>query len=228
MTPSEYQALSNPQLTHPARSLYTLHLRRIASTTYPVLICYKTLIPALLTYDYTLTAKQLTQLLEALQVCGLIQLAEPQVSEGHYHQAAFYLPLSEFASMNDKPLPIPHQAFAMHLNWCPSQQFSTLCRLCGHASSEFSSQDLGEFIAYWLGRPDVMHNQHHWMLKFIKHLKNKQIHGVALCTHPSQRYNDQMSSSSRSVTENKASPRALEMMEQAQRYLATSKKHGKE
>ncbi|MGL5039252.1 MAG: DnaT-like ssDNA-binding domain-containing protein, partial [Aeromonas sp.] len=29
MTPAEYSALADPTLSHPARSLYTLHLRKL-------------------------------------------------------------------------------------------------------------------------------------------------------------------------------------------------------
>ena len=51
MTPTEYLQLSNPRLSHPARTLYCLHLRRQASTGAPVVLNYPELGRALAVED---------------------------------------------------------------------------------------------------------------------------------------------------------------------------------
>jgi hypothetical protein len=59
----------------------------------------------------------------------------------------------------------------MHLQWRPDEELPALARLCGVIDASYSEEDLREFIAYWLGRPEVFDSQHQWMLKFIRALK---------------------------------------------------------
>lgn len=174
MTPAEYQALTSPRLSHPARSLYILFLRHMARGDHTQPLDYPQLGKALAItadgeYRYRVTPVALTALLEELQQAGLLQLTDkPQAA--HYHGARFQLPLKGMSGL----APLPARQFAMHGDWRPDQQFDGLARLCGLLDSQFDETELGEFIAYWLGRPEVFENQHQWTLKFVRTLKNKR------------------------------------------------------
>lgn len=174
MTPAEHQALTSPRLSHPARSLYMLHLRHTARGERTQPLDYPQLGKALAIsadgeYRYRVTPVALTGLLEELQQAGLLQLAE-QPHDQHYHGAVFTLPLMGMGGL----APLPSRQFAMHGDWQPDQQFDALARLCGLLDSQYDDTELGEFIAYWLGRPEAFANQHQWTLKFVRTLKNKR------------------------------------------------------
>jgi hypothetical protein len=62
----------------------------------------------------------------------------------------------------------------MHLQWRPDEELPALARLCGVLDASYHEEELGEFIAYWLGRPEVFDSQHQWMLKFIRTLKTRR------------------------------------------------------
>ena len=99
MTPTEYLQLNSPRLSHPARTLYYLHLRRLAESGAPLLLSYPQLGRALAVEDpqqpggfsYQVNASQLTRLLDELQEAGLIRVDHPP-QESHYHGAECVLP----------------------------------------------------------------------------------------------------------------------------------------
>lgn len=178
MSPQEFLLLNQPRLSHPARTLYYLHLRRQATQQQPVLINYPELGRALAVEDpsvpggfsYQVTARQLTQLFDELIQVGLILLpGSPSVSVEHYHQQYVTLPL-----IAQTTAPLAQSAFAMHTEWQPDSQFTGLCQLCGLIDAHYDEEDRGEFIAYWLGRPERFATQHQWMLKFAKMLKSRR------------------------------------------------------
>ncbi|NEX90954.1 hypothetical protein G4923_20015 [Aeromonas rivipollensis] len=219
MTPAEYSALAHPRLSHPARSLYTLQLRRLVLENRLPRLNYPELGRALAVVDpgnpsgfcYQVNARQLTELLDELMEAELLQV-EAQADSEHYHQCPFQLPLLSQRVRS----PLPERPFQMHLRWRPDEELPALARLCGVIDASYSEEDLGEFIAYWLGRPEVFDSQHQWMLKFIRTLKSRryarrkptevkgyqQVESVPVYTGPSKR--------------------ALEMMEEV-RLLAEAK-----
>lgn len=216
MSPQEYQILSLPRLSHPARTLYWLHLRQLAKQHQPVRVSYPELGRALAVEDPTapggfnfqVTARQLTHLFEELLAVHLIAI-QHQVNDESYHQAEIVLPqLTNFT-------PLPQTAFPMRVDWTPDPSFANLCQLCGLMDHYYTTEDLGEFIAYWLGRPEFFANQHQWMLKFIKMLKSRRYvqrksatsgYQQIPTTAPEQNASDQ------------PSRRALEMIAQAQQF----------
>ena len=178
MTPAEYSALAHPRLSHPARSLYTLQLRRLVLENRLARLNYPELGRALAVVDpgnsggfsYQVNARQLTELLDELMEAELLQV-EAQADSEHYHQCPFQLPLLSQRVRS----PLPARPFQMHLQWRPDEELPALARLCGVIDASYSEEDLGEFIAYWLGRPEVFDSQHQWMLKFIRALRDERI-----------------------------------------------------
>lgn len=217
MTPNEYQILLNPQLSHAARSLYTLYLHRKAQTHYPVCVLYPECAHVIATVHAPAHAADVTVCFEELIQLDLVHCIQGH-DQTHYHTQAFTLPQSDFKQAAQARLPLPADVFAMRIDWRPDAQFTQLSRLCGLMQDDFSEEELGEFIAYWLGRPDVLQSQHHWMLKFIKVLKNKRLAKPAqhLATVGYQTFSQVRTSSS----QNTLSERAREMMEQAKAYIA--------
>ncbi|MGN5190077.1 DnaT-like ssDNA-binding domain-containing protein [Aeromonas veronii] len=177
MTPAEYSALAHPRLSHPARSLYTLQLRRLVLENQLARLNYPELGRALAVVDpsdpcgfsFQVNARQLTELFDELMEAGLLQV-EAQPESEHYHQCPFQLPLLTQKLRS----PLPERPFQMHLQWRPDEELPALARLCGVIDASYSEEDLGEFIAYWLGRPEVFDSQHQWMLKFIRALKTRR------------------------------------------------------
>ncbi len=177
MTPAEYSALAHPRLSHPARSLYTLQLRRLVLENQLARINYPELGRSLAVVDpgdpsgfcYQVNARQLTELLDELMEAELLQVEALPESE-HYHQCPFKLPLLSQRVRS----PLPERPFQMHLQWRPDEELPALARLCGVIDASYNEEDLGEFIAYWLGRPEVFDSQHQWMLRFIRALKSRR------------------------------------------------------
>ncbi len=120
-------------------------------------------------FSFQVNARQLTELFDELMEAGLLQV-EAQPESEHYHQCPFQLPLLTQKLRS----PLPERPFQMHLQWRPDEELPALARLCGVIDASYSEEDLGEFIAYWLGRPEVFDSQHQWMLKFIRALKTRR------------------------------------------------------
>jgi len=215
MSPQEFLLLNQPRLSHPARTLYYLHLRRMAVQKQPIQINYPELGRALAVEDpqavngfsYQVTARQLTELFNELDQAGLIQLEQAASDSGHYHQQHVSLPL-----LTSLVAPLAQPAFAMHTEWQPDHQFVGICQLCGLIDVHYDEEERGEFIAYWLGRPERFATQHQWMMKFVKMLKSrryqrKQSESVGY---------QQVATDTQSEINNEPSQRALEMIAHAQ------------
>ncbi|VXA80498.1 MULTISPECIES: DnaT-like ssDNA-binding domain-containing protein [Aeromonas] len=214
MTPAEYSALAHPRLTHPARSLYTLQLRRLVLENQLARLNYPELGRSLAVVDpsdpsgfcFQVNARQLTELFDELMEAGLLQV-EAQADSEHYHQCPFQLPLLTQKVRS----PLPERPFQMHLQWRPDEELPALARLCGVIDASYNEEDLGEFIAYWLGRPEVFDSQHQWMLKFIRALKTRRY----VRRQPMEAKGYQQVTSATVYTG--PSKRAVEMMEEVKR-----------
>ena len=216
MSPQEFLLLNQPRLSHPARTLYCLHLRRLATQQQPVLINYPELGRALAVEDplviggfsYQVTARQLTQLFDELMEAGLIQLPAIAASSEHYHQQYVTLPL-----LASQAAPLAQPAFAMHTEWQPDHQFVGICQLCGLIDPHYDEEERGEFIAYWLGRPERFATQHQWMMKFVKMLKSRRYQRKQTDTVGYQQTT--VAATAQNIS-NEPSQRALEMIAHAQ------------
>lgn len=217
MLPQEYLLLNSPRLSHPARSLYILQLRRLGLQQHPIALNYPELGRALAVEDpthptgfsYQVTAKQLTQLLNELIQIGLIQLQDNSHNDEHYHGKYAQLPVLKATPA----IPVKQSAFSMFAEWRPDDSFLNLGRMCGLIDSYYDDTDLGEFIAYWLGHPDRFETQHQWMLKFIKQLKSKRYRKPITETVGYQT----TQASPASMSNSEPSQRALEMIARAEK-----------
>ncbi len=213
MTPAEYQALTSSKLSHPARSLYLLYLRYQARADLTQPLDYPELGRALAVqgkgdYRYRVTPAELTALIDELQQAGLLSLTE-RTHPQNYHGARFRLALKNLQGL----APLPARQFAMYPEWRPDEQLDSLARLCGLLDSHFDETELGEFIAYWLGRPEVFENQHQWMLRFVRQLKNRR----ALRRDPTAPVTGYQQAAVPAKADGSPSKRAQEMMEEARR-----------
>ncbi|MFB0953249.1 MAG: DnaT-like ssDNA-binding domain-containing protein, partial [Aeromonadaceae bacterium] len=104
---------------------------------------------------------------------------------------------------------------AMHAQWRPGDGFHDLARLCGLLESHYAEEELGEFIAYWLGRPETFASEHQWMLKFIKALKARRYTRTPTTPMVGTGYQQVTAQ-----PDSSPSPRALEMIAEARRLSA--------
>jgi DNA replication protein DnaT len=67
----------------------------------------------------------------------------------------------------------------MHLGWLPNEKLiSDLAKLVGIIDYEYTTNELGDFIAYWLGRPESQFSEYQWTQKFVFNLKKIRLaHG---------------------------------------------------
>lgn len=67
----------------------------------------------------------------------------------------------------------------MSINWQPNQSvFTEITQLVGLLQQDFSKEELGDFISYWVGKPDQQFSQWQWTQKFVLHLRrSRQIKG---------------------------------------------------
>ncbi|ART78963.1 DnaT-like ssDNA-binding domain-containing protein [Oceanisphaera avium] len=213
MTPAEYQALTSPSLSHAARSLYQLYIRHHALGDKSQPLDYPLLGKALTVQGksaqhYRVTANTLSALVEELLAVGLLNLYH-NPHPVHFHGAVFTLPLKHLPGL----APLPSRQFAMHAQWRPDEQFAGLARLCGLLDSTIDETELGEFIAYWLGRPEVFENQHQWMLKLVRKLKQQR----SIKRAPAPVLNQEYQQLPSAKQETGPSKRAQQMMAEAQR-----------
>ena len=87
-----------------------------------------------------------------------------------------------------------------------------ICQLCGLIDPHYDEEERGEFIAYWLGRPERFATQHQWMMKFVKMLKSRRYQRKQTDTIGYQ----QMTVATTTQNISKPSQRALEMIAHAQ------------
>ncbi len=174
-TQAEFDALSKP-LSNAARVLYCLGLRHTADavtgSTTP--ISYKTLIALLNANESRYTrGREINELLKALEQCDLISLAPDLNFDQSLNGVCLFLPLmldtqNQFDSLH-------HQHIAMTMLWRPDTQlYNEITQLLGTIDEAYTEEELGEFIAYWLGRPMTQFTQFQWTQKFAQHIKRNR------------------------------------------------------
>lgn len=177
LTKPELIALQSP-ISNAARVLYCLGLRPYANVlsarSQP--IQYKTLLTLLNDGENDKTSysrgRQVNQLLKQLENVGLITLPSNVNFDQSLNNAVLILPLchtqqSQFDHLHTERKPI-------FFGWQPEQAlFDELAKLIGIKNTTFNEQDVGEFVAYWLGRPNVMHTGYQWTQKFTQVIKRK-------------------------------------------------------
>ncbi len=178
-TQAEYHALCAP-LSNAARVLYSLGLRPTANlvTTASEPLNYKFILK-LLNGDepdpasYT-RGRQINALLRQLEQAGLVALPQALSFEQSLNGKALLLPLCAQAQDDFAHLHRQHQP--MKADWQPDKAlFQQMSNLLGLIDKEFDDNDVGEFIAYWLGRPAAVFSHFQWTQKFTYAMRQKRL-----------------------------------------------------
>ncbi len=176
-TQAEYHALSG-ELSNDARVLYCLGLRPTATiaTATSAPLNYKHLL-VLLNGDNSDTpysrGRQINSLLKPLELAGLIALPENQSFEQSLNGQTLLLPLCAQQQDYFSHLHRHHQP--MSARWKPDQRlFEEMAKLIGLIDTQYDDADIGEFIAYWLGRPAAVFSHFQWTQKFTYALKYRR------------------------------------------------------
>lgn len=176
MNTSELEALAQP-ISNDAKLLYCLGFRPVANpndgVTPPLL--YKHLLQLLngKQEEYKL-GRQINRLIKELVESGLVNFKQE---------------VDESRSFNGKQLVLPLMLMEqpsydkLHMQWCvinPQWQpeanlFDELATLVGIIDKRYTQQELGEFIAYWMGRPDANFSLFQWTQKFVFNLKKSRV-----------------------------------------------------
>lgn len=60
----------------------------------------------------------------------------------------------------------------MSFTWQPDPDLvSQISAMIGLIDSSYSNEDVGEFVSYWVGRPERFHTPYQWNQKFVLTLK---------------------------------------------------------
>ncbi|WP_395338980.1 DnaT-like ssDNA-binding domain-containing protein [Ningiella sp. W23] len=194
MTPDEINALCT-DLSNEARVIYCLYLRpqlsvskTLGKNSENVTINNKEILSLLNKHHKTVSlGRELSAFFKELHDAGLIEITGTHSFERslNKHQAILKLVTQnkqdghkvhdEASLIEDDSFHQNHQKMTLH--WRPSLAlFTSLSELTGLITKEYSADELGEFIAYWLGRPEVQFTEYQWAQKFVVHLKRRRMH----------------------------------------------------
>lgn len=177
LTPAELNALTQP-LSNEARVLYCLGLRPEANASSGA--------SSPLNYKHLLTlvngaetryhlGRHINGFLQELVEAGLLSNQTTLSLDESINGKSVVLPL--MLSQQKDNYQSLHEAWGpMKTDWVPeSTLFDDLAHLVGIIDKEYSHAELGEFIAYWLGRPQTQLSPFQWTQKFVFHVKQKRL-----------------------------------------------------
>lgn len=176
---AEQTALLQP-ISNDARTLYLLALKQIVDENSGVTtpLNYKSLLTLLNAKDekYTL-GRQVNSLLKELLNVGLISFRDKVELNHSFNGKVLLLPLTTMKA--DEYSKLHLNWHKMTLDWVPNEKLaSDLSKLVGIIEYEYTSTELGDFIAYWLGRPESQFTEYQWTQKFVFNLKKIRLaHG---------------------------------------------------
>lgn len=178
-TQAEYHALCGG-LANDARVLYCLGLRPTANlaTTTSEPLNYKFLL-TLLNAEHSAEppytrGRQINSLLRHLEQAGLVALPQHLSFEQTLNGKTVLLPLCTEKQDDFAHLHRQHQP--MRPSWQPDAAlFEQMASLMGLIDKTFDEQDVGDFIAYWLGRPNVVFSHFQWTQKFAYAQRYKRL-----------------------------------------------------
>ncbi len=172
----ELQALKG-SVSNDARVLYILGLRPNANHTTGVTekLNYKSLTALLNSTETKYTrGRQLNELILELQQSGLVSFVNDVSMEQSFNKQPLLLPLLILPTSDYQN--IHHDKQSMSTNWQPNDDlYDDLALLVGIVEKEYYKDELGDFIAYWMGRPEVLHTSFQWTQRFVQHIKKNRI-----------------------------------------------------
>lgn len=174
------QTALHQSLSNDARILYILGIKPSANqstgTTSP--LNYKSLLSILNTKEEKFTlGRQVNSLVKELLGVGLICFQNDVELNHSFNGKILVLPLTTMKV--DEYSKLHLNWHSMHLSWLPNEKLiSDLAKLVGIIDYEYTNDELGDFIAYWLGRPESQFSEYQWTQKFVFNLKKIRLaHG---------------------------------------------------
>jgi DNA replication protein DnaT len=176
---AEQTALIQP-LSNDARILYILGIKTIANDTSGLTspLNYKLLLSILNAKEEKFTlGRQLNSLIKELLSIGLVSFQSDVELNHSFNGKTLILPL--ITMKVDEYSKLHLNWHKMHLDWHPNQKLiSDLAKLVGIIDYDYTTNELGDFIAYWLGRPESQFSEYQWTQKFVFNLKKIRLaHG---------------------------------------------------
>jgi hypothetical protein len=176
MNSLELDALQLSMSNH-ARALYSIYLAsKGSSTNGNVTLSYKDIMQFLNGKEEIVTlGRQVNSLLKELDSVGLIRINSDQSYKRSLNKQIIHLPLSVSREISDITTD-KHQIFVkINVNWRPNAElFEQICQLVGVIDKGYSADELGEYIAYWLGYPEKQFTDYQWTQKFVLNIKQRR------------------------------------------------------
>ncbi|MFT7260498.1 MAG: DNA replication protein DnaT [Glaciecola sp.] len=176
MNSLELDALQLSMSNH-ARALYSIYLAsKSCSTKGNVTLSYKDIMQFLNGKEEIVTlGRQVNSLLKELDSVGLIQINSEQSYKRSLNNQIIHLPLSVTPEIYDITTD-QHQNFVkMTVKWrANAELFEQICQLVGVIDKGYSADELGEYIAYWLGYPEKQFTDYQWTQKFVLNIKQRR------------------------------------------------------
>lgn len=164
-------------LSNDARTLYMLGIKPTANkkTGLSAPLNYKNLLSLLNEKEQKFTlGRQINSLIKELLNTGLVKF-EQEVELNHsFNGKTLVLPLTTMKVDDYTKLHLNWTD--MHLDWEPNENLvADLAKLIGLIEYQYTDNELGDFIAYWLGRPEVQFSEYQWTQKFVFNLKKMRM-----------------------------------------------------
>lgn len=169
-------------ISNHARVLYALYLRpKVNQEDQKVKLVYSEILHLLNAKETQIQlGRQVNALLKELHKIGLIELFDEQDFKRSLNQQCVSLPLIKNPINTTIPkMPTGQSAesthYQMNIDWRPETEiFEQICQLVGVIEQGYSTEELGEFIAYWLGQPHRLFTTYQWTQKFVLIIKQRR------------------------------------------------------
>ncbi|WP_026376044.1 DnaT-like ssDNA-binding domain-containing protein [Aestuariibacter salexigens] len=176
MNVAEQSALLGP-VSNDARALYLLAIRPSADPVSGIIqaLNYKHYLSVLNCKEQKFTlGREINTLIEELINAGLLVFTQKTDNQRSFNKHSACLPLMIVDTTDYADLHSQHQAMTM--SWTPNNNLlKELCQLMGVIDNEYDSSELGDFKAYWLGRPQALFTPFQWTQKFAYQLKQRRV-----------------------------------------------------
>ncbi|MEP1383750.1 MAG: DnaT-like ssDNA-binding domain-containing protein [Paraglaciecola sp.] len=164
-------------LSNDARTLYMLGIKPTVNKKSGVSapLNYKYLISLLNEKEQKFTlGRQINSLIKELLHIGLVKFEQEVEINRSFNGKTLVLPLTTMKVDDYTKLHLNWTD--MHLDWQPNENLvADLAKLIGLIDYQYTDNELGDFIAYWLGRPEVQFSEYQWTQKFIFNLKKMRM-----------------------------------------------------
>lgn len=173
MNQAELNALQQP-ISHYARVLYCVYLRPHANVLSGASEPIKNKAIAQLLEDQHTNFSQgrlINSVIQELVDVGLVNINPKTDLSRSIQDQRVALPL--MVLKDDEYLTLHGELSPIHAQWLPDEQlYQELAALVGLLDKQYSLEDVGEFVTYWLGRPQNRFTLFQWTQKFV--LQRKQ------------------------------------------------------